>query len=186
MRNDALGIPDLLVGNETLPACSRTRSCAAARTAHSQLSASPRPSTTHTPSLGHRSCIHWSAARTAPTPTPPHRTQPRTLAWPERVGTSPPCLPMSRRAALPSLATTPRIHPRCTANVLCTFVCLPPSLACLQHRAAVNHLVYTPDGRRLLCAGNNGNVSLWNGSNFENELGPGIQVGAGGWAIPSA
>lgn len=45
-----------------------------------------------------------------------------------------------------------------------------------RHRAAVNHLVYTPDGRRLLCAGNNGNVSLWNGSNFENELGPGIQL----------
>nr|BCL66263.1 polyadenylation factor I complex [Volvox reticuliferus] len=45
-----------------------------------------------------------------------------------------------------------------------------------RHRAAINHLVYTPDGRRLLCAGNNGNVSLWNGTNFENELGPGIQA----------
>ncbi|KAG2437617.1 hypothetical protein HYH02_011256 [Chlamydomonas schloesseri] len=45
-----------------------------------------------------------------------------------------------------------------------------------RHRAAINHLVYTPDGRRLLCGGNNGNVSLWNGTNFDNELGPGIQA----------
>nr|ADF43129.1 PSF2p [Chlamydomonas reinhardtii] len=45
-----------------------------------------------------------------------------------------------------------------------------------RHRAAINHLLYTPDGRRLLCGGNNGNVSLWNGTNFENELGPGIQA----------
>nr|BCL66120.1 polyadenylation factor I complex [Volvox africanus] len=68
---------------------------------------------------------------------------------------------------------TPLAYPQTPASSIGTkFV----TSSFFRHRAAINHLVYTPDGRRLLCAGNNGNVSLWNGTNFENELGPGIQA----------
>nr|ADI46912.1 PSF2m [Volvox carteri f. nagariensis] len=73
----------------------------------------------------------------------------------------------------PSQLLSPLAYPQTPASSIGTkFV----TSSFFRHRAAINHLAYTPDGRRLLCAGNNGNVSLWNGTNFENELGPGIQV----------
>jgi hypothetical protein len=90
-------------------------------------------------------------------------------------------LPGAEPAALPPpscLACNQGLERSLTATPTCprslTVLLLRPPPA-PQHRAAINHLQYTPDGRRLLCGANNGGVSLLRGTTFENEMGINVQ-----------